>query len=335
MSESARTMISRHYSDKVGSPAELALRQERRKRSALVAVMIVTALAAMAVTPNFVTLDNTLAILRNAATVGIVAVAMTPMTLSGNFVSMAVTQTAMAAMVAFVVLIGMGVPQLAAIALVILATSIVGLLQGIVVAAGLNPVITTLAAGAIIFGLVSTLTGGGIVRTGDYPIAWGGGTVLGIPVEVLVFLLFTAFVSALISNTVIGRQTILIGANRATAEISGISFARITIVAFMVFSVGLGIAGVLNGAAFGQATAQSFPGLTISAIAAVLVGGTAIQGGQGSPLRSAIGAVVIAVLSNMMVLNNFSIGGRLAVQGGVVVLIVVLLDILRKQGVRR
>jgi ribose transport system permease protein len=320
---------------KAASALDRAVRQDRLLRLALVGVAAVVVIAAMAVTPNFMTFDNIRAILRNAATVGIVAVAMTPMTLSGNFVSLAITQTAMAAMVAFVVLIGLGLPQPIAILIVIAGTAVVGALQGVVVAAGLNPVITTLAAGAIIFGVLSTATGGGIVRVGDYPVAWGGGSVAGIPIEVLVFVLFTACVSLLMAATVTGRETMLVGANRATAEISGISFTRITIVAFVVFSIGLAIAGILSGAAFGQATAQSFPGLTISAIAAILVGGTAIQGGQGSPLRSAVGAIIIAIISNMMVLNNFSTGGRLAVQGGVVVAIVVLLDILRKRSARR
>ena len=128
-----------------------------------------------------------------------------------------------------------------------------------------------------------------------------------------------------------GRETMLLGANRATARISGISVTRVTILAFAIFSVGLAIAGILNGAAFNQATSRSFTNLTIDVIAALLVGGTAIQGGQGSPLRSAGGALLIAVISSMMVLNDFSTGGRLAVQGGVVVAVVVLLDQLRRR----
>jgi ribose transport system permease protein len=238
-------------------------------------------------------------------------------------------------MVTFVSLLGAGWDQLPAILVVVAGLVVVGVLQGAVVAAGLNPVITTLAAGAIIFGVVSELTGGGIVRVGANRVSWGAGTIAGIPIEVLIFLIFTALVTLLMSGTVTGRETTLVGANRATAEISGISFARVTIVAFAIFSVGLAIAGILNGAAFGQATAVSFPDLTISVIAAVLVGGTAIQGGQGSPLRSAGGAVLIAVIANMMVLNDFSTGGRLAVEGGVVVVIVVLLDLVRRRGAAR
>jgi ribose transport system permease protein len=300
--------------------------------AALAAIAIVIAIV---ITPNFLTVDNIRGILRNAAIVGIVAVGMTPVTLSGNFVSLGISQSAMAAMVGFVALLGAGWPQFLAILAVILGLVVIGILQGIVVSAGLNPVITTLAAGAIIFGVVSELTGGGIVRVGENRATWGGSDILwGIPLEVLIFVAFTGLVTLLMSRTVTGRETILVGANRATAETSGISFARVTIIAFAIFSVGLAIAGILSGAAFGQATAVSFPTLTINVIAALLVGGTAIQGGEGSPLRSAAGAVLISIITNMMVLNDFSPGGRLAVQGGVVVLMVVLLDLLRRGGFR-
>jgi ribose transport system permease protein len=301
----------------------------------VVAVAAVVVLIAVFVTPNFLTVDNIRAILRNAAIVGIVAVGMTPVTLSGNFVSLGITQSAMLAMVSFVAMLGAGWGVVPAVIAVILLLVAVGMLQGAIIAAGLNPVITTLAAGAIIFGVVSELTRGGIVRAGDNAIDWDQASVAGIPVEVLIFILFTVLVTFVMQRTVTGRETTLIGANRATAEISGISFTRVTTLAFAIFSVGLALAGIINGAAFGQATAVSFPGLTVDAIAAVLVGGTAIQGGRGSPLRSAGGAVLIAIISNMMVLNDFSTGGRLAVQGGVVVVIVVLLDLLRRSGWRR
>lgn len=303
-------------------------------RAAIVLGIAAVVVIAALVTPSFLTLDNIRAILRNAAIVGIVAVGMTPVTLSGNFVSLGITQSAMLAMVSFVAMLGAGWGVVPAVVAVILLLVAVGMLQGAIIAAGLNPVITTLAAGAIIFGVVSELTRGGIVRAGDNAIDWDQASVAGIPVEVLIFILFTALVTFVMQRTVVGRETTLIGANRATAEISGISFNRVTIIAFAIFSVSLALAGIINGAAFGQATAVSFPGLTVDVIAAVLVGGTAIQGGRGSPLRSAGGAILIAVISNMMVLNDFSTGGRLAVQGGVVVVIVVLLDLLWRRGRR-
>lgn len=322
-----------------GGPASLpepaaAAGIDRNLPAIILALAAVAVVVAALLTPKFLSIDNLTAILRNAAIVGLVAVAMTPITLSGNFVSLGISQSAMACMVAFVWLLGAGWPQPLAMLVVIAGSIVVGILQGVIVAGGLNPVITTLAAGAIIFGVASELTGGGIVQVRDNGASWGGKDFLGIPIEVLVFLIFTAAVTWLMSRTVIGRETVLVGANRATARISGISHARVTTIAFVILSVGVAIAGIMSGAAFGEATAKSFPTLTINVIAALLVGGTAIQGGDGSPWRSAAGAVLISVISNMMVLNDFSPGGRLAVQGGVVVATVILLDLLRRRGRR-
>jgi ribose transport system permease protein len=162
-------------------------------------------------------------------------------------------------------------------------------------------------------------------------VSWGDATIAGIPLEVLVFALFTVAVGVFMAKTVAGREMMLAGANKDTAEVSGISFRAVTVGVFVIFSIGLAVAGVLTGAGYGQATIQSLSSLTVDALAAILVGGTAIAGGYGSPWRSAAGAVLIAVISNVMVLNDFSTGGRLAVQGAVVVVVVVLLEFLRRR----
>jgi ribose/xylose/arabinose/galactoside ABC-type transport system permease subunit len=308
-----------------------AERAERLSTALVVAAVAVAVLVAVALTPNFLTVDNVRAILRNASIVGIVAVAMTPITLSGNFISLGTQQSAMAGTIVFLALVGGGWPPAVAILVVIAALVLAGVAQGLVVAAGLNPVITTLAVGAIVFGIVADATNGQVVRAGSHPISWGDSTIAGVPLEVLVFALFTVAVGVFMTRTVAGREMTLAGSNKETAEVSGISFRRVTVGAFVVFSIGLAIAGVLTGAGFGEATIQSLNTLTVDALAAILVGGTAIAGGYGSPWRSAAGAVLIAVISNVMVLNDFSTGGRLAVQGAVVVVVVVLLDFLRRR----
>jgi ribose transport system permease protein len=284
-----------------------------------------------AITPNFLSASNFEAILRNTALVGIVAVAMTPITLSGNFVSLGISQSAMAAMLGFIFLIREGWGQPIAVLAVLAGLVVIGIAQGFIVSAGLNPVLTTLAAGAIIFGIAAELTEGRVIRMGEKRVGWGNDELLGIPLEVVWFAVVTLAVTLLITKTVIGRHTVLTGANRESAEISGISFRGVTIVAFVILSVGLTIAGILNAAGFGQGEINSLSTLTIDSIAALLVGGVAIAGGEGSPLRSAGGALIIGVISNVMVLNDFSTGGRLAVQGGVVVVVVVILELFRRR----
>ena len=306
-------------------------RREQVGTALVVGAVVIAVVIAVAVTPNFLSVDNVRAILRNAAIVGIVAVAMTPITLSGNFLSLGTQQSAMAATVLFVAMVGAGWVPALAIVIVVVALLVAGVIQGVVVAAGLNPIITTLAAGAIIFGIVADATDGQVVRVGEHAVAWGNSTIAGIPLEVLVFVAFTIAVGTFMARSVPGREMMLAGANRDTAEVSGISFRRVTIGAFAIFSIGLAIAGVLTGAGFGEANIQSLNALTIDSLAAILVGGTAITGGYGSPWRSAGGAVLIAVISNVMVLNDFSTGGRLAVQGAVVVIVVILLELLRRR----
>jgi ribose transport system permease protein len=326
----------------VGTPSasvapERAPRPRSGRRAERVATMVVIGavaigvIAGVALTPGFLTIDNVRAILRNASIVGIAAVGMTPITLSGNFISLGTQQSAMAASVVFIALVADGLPPALAIVVVVAGLLVVGAIQGAVVGAGLNPVITTLAAGAIIFGIVADATNGQVVSIGKHPVSWGDGTVAGIPVEVLVFALVTLVVGLFVSRTVAGREMTLCGANRETAIASGIAHRRVTLWAFMIFSAALGIAGVLTGAGFGQATIESLDTLTIDTVAAILVGGTAIGGGYGSPWRSAAGAILIAVISNVMILNNFSIGGRLAVEGAVVIVVVVLLEFLRRR----
>lgn len=294
-------------------------------------LLAVGTIVVAAITPHFVSASNFEAILRNTALVGIVAVAMTPITLSGNFVSLGISQSAMAGMLGFIFLISHGWAQPLAMLVVVGGLVAIGVAQGAIVSAGLNPVLTTLAAGAIIFGIVAELTEGRVIRMGERRVGWGDAQVVGVPIEVIVFLIATVVVTLIVTKTVIGRQTVLTGANRDAAAISGISFRVVTIIAFTIFSVGLAVAGILNAAGFGQGEINSLQPLTIDSIAALLVGGVAITGGEGTPLRAALGALLIAVISNVMVLNDFSTGGRLAVQGGVVVVVVVLLEFLRRR----
>ncbi|MFN8221651.1 MAG: ABC transporter permease [Gaiellales bacterium] len=301
----------------------------------LIGIIAIGIIVAIAITPRFLTWPNTLAILRNTAIVGIVAVGMTPMTLSGSLVSLGVQQSAMASALTFIALLGDGWSQPVAMVLVILLLCAIGAAQGLIVALGLNPVITTLAAGAVIYGVAASWSDGQVLTVGAHVPSWGDSKIVGLPIEVFVFVLFTALVSVVVSRTVIGRQTVLTGANRATAGLSGISFLRVTVFAFAVFSVGVAIAGILYGAAFTEGNITAFPTLTVDAVAAVLVGGTAIQGGFGSPLRSAIGALLIAIISNIMLLNDFTTGGRLATQGAVVTGVVVILQLLRRRSQMR
>jgi ribose/xylose/arabinose/galactoside ABC-type transport system permease subunit len=107
-----------------------------------------------------------------------------------------------------------------------------------------------------------------------------------------------------------------------------------TIWAFIAFAVGIGVAGAVNASQLHQMQANDLAGLTMDVIAAVLVGGTAVSGGEGSPTRSALGAVLIVALGNIMLLHGLDTGWRVFLVGGIVVVLVAVLHVLGKVSTR-
>lgn len=301
-------------------------------RWSLPALLLLTLIVATATTPGFLSFDNIRGILINTAVIGISAVGMTAITMSGNLVSLGITQQGVLGAIAFLALQAGGANVWIAALATILLLALVGAIQGVFVAAGLNPMITTLAAGAVIFGVATMATGGNVVSAPGASFRWIAlASPLGLPLPIYLFVAFTIVATLYVDKTVSGREILLVGANRATARLSGLSFARATITAFVIFGVGTALSGIVVAAQAGQATTLDLVTLTSNVIAAVLVGGTAIQGGFGSPLRSALGALMIAIFGNVMVLHDFEHGWRLAAVGALVIAMVSLLHILRKK----
>jgi ribose transport system permease protein len=297
-----------------------------------VPVLAVLALLVLAITTGgFLTTANITAVLRSASYTGIIAVAMTPMTVSGNFVSLATQQTAVAGGMVLVVLLNDGLPVVLAIAVLLAAVVATGALQALLVAAGLNPIVTTLAAASIILGTTNTLSGSKpVALTGSY-LSWGNSSFLGLPVEVLVFGVFTVLANVGFTRTSLGRATTLIGTNRRTAAVSGLSFRRVTLAAFTIFSLGIAAVAVLYPAGYGSVTPDSLNTLTFDIIGALLVGGIAINGGRGAPWRSAVGAVFIATTTNVLLLHGLPTGAVEMFSGLIITLAVVLLVLIERR----
>lgn len=302
-------------------------------RWSLPIILVALVLIAAITTSAFLTFDNFRGVLINTSITGIVAVGMTAFTLSGNFFSMAAGQSTMLAAVIYLEVASSGASPWFGAVLAIVVLIAIGVIQALVIAEGLNPIITTLATGTIIYGLVTWRTNGAVI---DAPHGGAGliatGTFLGVPALVYVFFIFTAVTSFWIERTVSGRHVVLVGANRLSARVSGLSVRMVTIWAVIVMSVGMAVAGILSAGELGQVTANSLPSLSVDAIAAVLVGGTAIQGGEGSPIRTAIGALIIVILQNVMILHSLTPGAQIFAEGILVVVVVVALHLLRRVG---
>jgi simple sugar transport system permease protein/ribose transport system permease protein len=96
---------------------------------------------------------------------------------------------------------------------------------------------------------------------------------------------------------------------------TGFQVGQASLVALTLFGLCCGMAGISAASQFGLAVANLFTGLNVDVIAAVLVGGISLRGGQGTPLQAALGAIFIALLQNYMLLHSFTSGQRMLVVG--------------------
>lgn len=281
-------------------------------------VLVVLALT----TDRFLTVENIKAILSSASIVGIMALGLTFITLIGSLVSLAIAATAVMGAMVFLVELNLGLVP--ALAISMAAGAAVTALQGLIIGAwGANPVILTIGAGFLLSGITTKASAGVIVQP------TGGGwetlnsTPLGVPLGVYVMVALALLFQFVLKRTVLGRRVILIGENRQAARAAGMRIPRITAIAFAIAGASFALGGAFLGAFNKGASAQLEGTTTFDVIAAVLVGGTLISGGRGSALRTLAGAIIIATISDLLLLRGFDTGAQVLLKGVLVVLVVV------------
>jgi ribose transport system permease protein len=305
------------------------------RNSALPILIVLVFIVASISVQQFLTFETVRAILLATSITGIMAAGMTAITLSGNLFSLGVTSSVVLCGVFYLRTANATGSIFVGAFVAIVAALVLGLGQGFIVGLGLNPVVVTLGAGAVIYGSTAMVTGGEVVAAKNPDVGNFATVALGgIPLPVIVLVVFTAVAWFLTEHTTIGRDVHLVGWNQDTARNSGISLMGTTIWAFLIFSVGIGVAAVLQVSQTLQVQADNFPEITMNVVAAVLIGGTAVTGGDGSPIKSVIGALFIATTTQIMVLVGVDQGMRYFVLGVVVVVLVITLHLLRKAGSR-
>jgi ribose/xylose/arabinose/galactoside ABC-type transport system permease subunit len=317
-------------------PETLPGRRTRISGGLVAAIVAVAALVAVAVTTQgFLTASNLKATVASMAFVGIVAVGLTPITLSGSLFSLTLGSTVAMSAVLFFGVLGLGLVPAIAITLVvgILVGAAQGYLVGVLEA---NPIIVTVAAGLLQGGLASFFTGDSTVYP---PTGQNDWTVLsqapfGIPVSVYALVALVIVLTLALRGTNWGRMIYLIGDNRLAARAAGLPVGRVITIAFAVASACAALAGIFLAAFSANATTQIGGTLSFDSIAAVLVGGTAIAGGSGSALRTVFGAAVIAVISNLLLLRGFDEGVRVAATGALVLVVVIVVQFRSRSAAR-
>ena len=215
-----------------------------------------------------------------------------------------------------------------------------GFTSGVLIAKlKIPPFIATLGMMMLLKGLSLVISGTKPIYFNDTPefnrAAMGsviGGVIPGLDIPNVVLVLFgCALVASLIlTTTVLGRFTFALGSNEEAARLSGVNVVGWKIAVFTLAGIFSGIAGVLIGARLNSAQPSLGQGYELDAIAAAVIGGTSLSGGEGSILGTVIGAFIISTLTNGLRILSVPQEWQTVVTGGIVIL-AVYLDIVRRR----
>jgi ribose/xylose/arabinose/galactoside ABC-type transport system permease subunit len=290
-------------------------------RAIIMGALLVWAL----VTPSFLSAPSLTALLTTASVIGCLAAGMTFITISGNIMSFALGATAAASAVVFVRILNTGGLVPALIGTLVFGGITTGF-QGLVIGwLRANPIIVSIAADVLIYGGASWLTANETINA--VPGANSAllkGSVGGIPIEFLIFFGLIAIGQIILSLTVFGRNLLLIGSGLPTAEAVGLPITSTVARAYFWAGMFTAVSGMLLAVRYDQGNMSFAVHYDYDAIAAVLVGGTPIQGGDGSMVRTLLGVAAISVIQVVLLLYGFAEEWRYLLTGFIVLLVIIL-----------
>ncbi|MGO4743498.1 ABC transporter permease [Serratia quinivorans] len=289
----------------------------------LLAIIVVLYLVFSIYATGFISLNNQMNILRDAATIGIAAWAMTLIIISGEIdVSVGPMVAFISVILAYLMQYQIPLPFALILALCLGAAlgSVAGVLRG---RFNVPSFVATL-------GLWSALRGMGLFMTNALPVPidenavldWLGGQVLGLPVSAVIMLILFVVFQFISKKTAFGRSVYAIGGNASAAQLCGINVKRIRVLLFTLAGLLAAVTGILLAARLGSGNAGAASGLEFDVIAAVVVGGTALSGGRGSMLGTLLGVLVITLIGNGLVLLGINSFFQQVVRGVIIVLAV-------------
>ena len=319
---------------------------------ALIVLFLLTAVFAL-MSPAFLTAGNLTILVKHVAINAILAVGMTFVILSGGIDLSVGSVAGLAGIVAGglihsgLVLRSLGVVVYfhtwLVVALALLAGALVGAINGALISQlSVAPFIATLGSLYVARGAALLISNGAtfpnltgkpdLGNTGF--LALGAGSALGLPVPIWLMLGFAAAGAFVAERTPFGRRVYAVGGNQRAAELSGVRVKRIQFAVYVISGVCAAMVGLIIAAQLAAAHPATGETFELNAIAAVVLGGTSLMGGRGSVGGTIIGAFVIGVLADGLILMGVSEFWQIVIKGLVIVLAVVL-DQMQQRYTRR
>lgn len=285
--------------------------------------------------PNFLSETNLSSVVRQTAVINIMALGMTMVIIAGGI------DLSVGSILAFGGLLGTmslegGAPIPVGIAIGVLAGMFWGLVNGLLTTKlKINPFIVTLGTLGIVRGVTLIVSNGLPVHNIPQAFSYlGEGTLAGVPFVLWILLICAVSVHLVLEHTKIGRYAFAIGSNPDAAFYAGIPVAFHTTTVYALCGMLTGLAGMIEASRLmtGQPTAGQ--GYELQAIAAVVIGGGSLRGGEGTVIGTLVGAFIMGLLSNGSDLLGISPYVQQAIIGGVIILAVFVDELRKRRGVQ-
>jgi ribose transport system permease protein len=280
---------------------------------------------------KFATASNLFLVSRQIAFTAILALGVLVVILTGG-IDLSVGSTAGLAGFTAALAMAAGWPLVICIGVGLLTGAAVGAINGAIVAyVGVTPFIVTLGMLGAAHGAVLIIKQGDSVR--DIPHSFvqaANGSVCGLSVPVLILIVLAVLSHVVLNHTAFGRRVYAIGGNEEATAFSGINTRAVKFLTYVVCGLCAAVTGILFVARFQSAQADAGRGMELDAIAATVIGGTSLMGGEGTVAGVLLGAIIMGVIRNGLVLLEVSSYWQELIIGGIIVLAAIL-DVVRSR----
>lgn len=287
--------------------------------------LIILCVVISIITPRFLTVTNVLNVFTQVSVNAIIAVGMCFVILTGG-IDLSVGSTLAITGAVAATLVKSNTNTFVTIIAVLIIGALIGLFNGILVSKGkIQAFIVTLATMTVFRGVTYVYTKGTPISglSSDFTVI-GNGKLAGIPLPVILILLVVLGAWYVLNQTRYGRYVYAVGGNEDSARLSGINTDKIKALVYVICGVTAALSGIVVTSRIVSASPNAGSGFELDAIAAVVLGGTSLSGGEGSVIGTIIGAMIIGVLNNGLNLMNVSPFYQLIVKGFVIILAVIL-----------
>ena len=283
---------------------------------------------------RFLDPDNILGVVRSSAILGVMALGVTFVVISGNL------DLSVGSMMSFSTIVVLDLhdklgPTLAIpamFAMTLCLGAFIGFLVGYL---KLNSLIVTLGMLSAIHGLTLTYSGGQNMDIADKAGTWfsvfGQGEALGIPVPILIFLLLAAVLGTILARPPFGRKVYAVGGNGTAATFSGIRRARVVFACYLMSAFCVATAGLIQASRSLGSQNTVGQGLELEVLAAVILGGASLLGGSGTIFKTVIGVLILGFIQNGLLLVGLQFYVQYVVTW-VIIILAVWLDVAAKRG---